>query len=308
MDGKILDSLNEQFGRAGRLAFTVNSFGLIAAEITSELCRGQVYLQGGHVTEFQLTGQSPLLWSSSASLYQPGRAIRGGIPVCWPWFGNHPADPAKPAHGFARTALWQLVAVDYNVNGETVLTLGLNDSSQTHSLWPHSFSLTLTIIFGAKLRLLLAMENRDTSPVSISCALHSYFQVADWQTCRIHGLDGADYLDKVEGNTRKKQSGILTLEQETDRIYLTPDAICRIESPEISRDILIRQQGSSATVIWNPGPRKAAAMADMSGEEYREMVCVEAAIAPQAPVVLQPGEIHVLATEIVNDLGNDFET
>ena len=139
--------------------------------------------------------------------------------------------------------------------------------------------------------------------MSINCALHSYFQFTDWQTCRIHGLDGVDYLDKVEGNTRKTQSGILALEQEIDRIYLTPDAICRIESPETSRDILIRQQGSSATVIWNPGPRKAASMADMSGDEYREMVCVEAAIASQAPVVLQPGETHVLATKIVKRFG-----
>jgi D-hexose-6-phosphate mutarotase len=298
-----LGSLNEQFGRPGRVVFTINSFGLIAAEITSDLCQGKVYLQGGHVTEYQPTGQAPLLWTSSASLYQPGRAIRGGIPVCWPWFGNHPTDPAKPAHGFARTALWRLVAVDHHANGETILTLGLNDSPQTLALWPYSFSLTLTLIFGTSLRLLLSMENRDTSPVSISCALHSYLQVTDWQTCRIYGLDGVDYLDKVEGNTRKTQSGILSLEQETDRIYLLPDAVCRIESPDINQDILVLQQGSSATVIWNPGPCKAATMADMSGDEYREMVCVEAAIAPQAPFVMQPGETHVLATKIVKRFG-----
>ena len=303
MDVQPLDSLTEQFGRAGRLAFTINSFGLIAAEITSDLCQGKVYLQGSHVTEFQPRGQAPLLWTSSASLYQPGRAIRGGIPICWPWFGNHPTDPAKPAHGFARTSLWQLVAVAHHANGETILTLGLNDSPQSHALWPYSFSLTLTLIFGSSLHLLLSMENRDTSPMSISCALHSYFRVADWQTCQIHGLDGADYLDKVEGNTRKTQLGILALEQETDRIYLSPDATCWIESLETSRDILIRQQGSTATVVWNPGPIKAAAMADMSGDEYREMVCVEGAIAPQAPVVLQPGETHVLATEIGERFG-----
>jgi D-hexose-6-phosphate mutarotase len=297
-----LGSLNEQFGRPGRVVFTINSFGLIAAEITSDLCQGKVYLQGSHVTEFQPTGQAPLLWTSSASLYQPGRAIRGGIPVCWPWFGNHPTDRGKPAHGFARTALWQLVAADYNINGETVLTLGLNDSSQTYALWPHPFQLTLTIIFGAGLCLFLTMENCDTSPVSISCALHSYFRIADWHTCRIHGFESADYLDKVEGDVRKMQSGILTFEQETDRIYLLSDAACRVESPETGRDILIRQQGSTATVVWNHGPIKAAAMADMSGEEYREMVCVEAAIAPQAPVVLRPGEAHVLA-EIADCFG-----
>ena len=308
MSPQTLDSLTAQFGRPGQLAFSASPFGLIAAEITSVLCRAQVYLQGGHVTAYQPTGQSPLLWTSSASLYQPGRAIRGGIPVCWPWFGNHPTDPAKPAHGFARTALWQLVAVDHHANGEIALTLGLDDSPQTRALWPFSFALRLTVTFSGSLYLSLTMENRDTSPLSISCALHSYLRVADWQTCRIYGLDGVDYLDKVEGNTRKTQSGILSLEQETDRIYLLPDAACRIESSDINQDVFVRQQGSTATVIWNPGPWKAAAMADMSGDEYREMVCVEAAIAPQAPVVLQPGEIHVLATEIVHGLGNDFET
>ncbi len=298
-----LDSLTAQFGRAEGLTFSADPSGLIAAEITTALCRGQVYLQGGHVTDYQPAGQPPLLWTSSASLYQPGRAIRGGIPVCWPWFGNHPTDPEKPAHGFARTALWQLVAVDHHANGEITLTLWLDDNPQTRALWPFSFALRLTATFGSSLRLSLTMENRDTSPLSISCALHSYLRVTDWQTCRIHGLDGGDYLDKVEGNTRKMQSGILVLEQETDRIYLSPDATCRIESLETSRDILIRQQGSSATVIWNPGPRKASAMADMSGEEYREMVCVETAIAPQLPIILQPGESHVLATEIGERFG-----
>lgn len=139
--------------------------------------------------------------------------------------------------------------------------------------------------------------------MSISCALHSYFRIADWRTCRIHGLDGVDYLDKVDGYARKQQAGILALEQETDRIYLLPDATCRIESPETGRDFLIRQQGSSATVIWNPGPIQAAAMVDMSGEEYQEMVCVEAVIAPQESVVLRPGDVHVLATEIVERFG-----
>lgn len=294
-----LDSLNGQFGRAGLLAFTANSFGLIAAEITTELCRGRVYLQGAHVTEYQPRGQGPLIWTSSASLYRPGRAIRGGIPVCWPWFGNHPTDSTKPAHGFARTTLWELVAAEHNINGETILTLALSDNQQSRVLWPYSFNLTLTISFGASLRLQLTMENRSPAAVSISCALHSYFRVADWQTCRIHGLDGVDYLDKVEGSARKAQTGILALEQETDRIYLLPDAVCRLESPETRRTILIRQQGSSATVVWNPGPVKVAAMADMSGEEYRKMICVESVIAPQLPIILPPGAAHVLATEIV---------
>lgn len=294
-----LETLTAQFGRPGRLAFSASPSGLIAAEITNEACRGRVFLQGGHVTDYQPAGQEPLLWMSSASLYQPGQAIRGGIPVCWPWFGNHPTDPAQPAHGFARTTLWELMAAEDNINGETVLTLVLSDNQQHHVIWPYSFRLTLTISFGASLRLLLTMKNCSSSAVNISCALHSYFRVVDWETCLIHGLAGVDYLDKGEGFARKTQAGILALKQETDRIYLLPDAVCRIESPESGRNILIRQQGSTATVLWNPGPIKAAAMADMSGEEYREMICVESAIAPQFPVILQPGATHVLGTEIV---------
>jgi D-hexose-6-phosphate mutarotase len=293
-----LASLNEHYGRKGRLVFGATSEGLIWAEITNELCQGRVYLQGGHVTHYQPAGKPAYLWTSSASLYQPGKAIRGGIPVCWPWFGNHPSESGKPAHGFARTSLWSLVATDLTTTAETSITLIFNDSPETHCLWPHPFHLTLTIVFGASLRLFLTMRNSGSSPVSISCALHSYFRIADWRTCRIHGLDCIDYLDKVDGYGRKQQSGAISLGQETDRIYLLPDSICRIESPETGRDILVRSQGSSATVVWNPGPIKAAAMADMIGEEYREMVCVEAAIAPQEPLVLRPGESHVLATEI----------
>ncbi|MFH2124608.1 MAG: D-hexose-6-phosphate mutarotase [Pseudomonadota bacterium] len=293
-----VEALNEQYGREGRLIFTANPQGLIFAEISNAWCRGRISLQGGHVTDYQPLGQAPLLWTSSASLYQPGKAIRGGIPVCWPWFGNHPSDPVKPSHGFARTALWNLVATSHNSKGETVITLALNDSPPTHAIWPHSFSLTLTIVYGASLQLSLAMENRSVSAVSLSCALHSYFRVTDWQTCRIYGLDGVDYLDKVEGYTRKTQSGMVVFEQETDRIYLVSDAACRIEIPESGRDLLLRQQGSTATVVWNPGSVKPLAMADMTGEEYREMVCVETAIAPQIPVILQPGASHVLAAEI----------
>jgi len=297
-----VEALNEQYGSDGRLTFAADPQGLIFAEISNAWCRGRVYLQGGHVTDYQPQGQDPVLWTSSTSLYQPGKAIRGGIPVCWPWFGNHPSDPVKPAHGFARTALWNLVTTSYNSKGETVITLSLNDSPQTHAIWPHPFYLTLTIVFGTSLQLLLTMENRSASLVSLSCALHSYFRVGDWQTCWIHGLDGVDYLDKVEGYARRTQSGEVVFEQETDRLYLIPDAPCRIEIPESGRDILVRQQGSTATVVWNPGPVKASAMGDMIGEEYREMVCVETAIAPQAAIILQPGARHVLAAEITGVL------
>jgi glucose-6-phosphate 1-epimerase len=293
-----LAALTARFGRPGQLAFSASPSGLIAAEITTELCRGRVFLHGAHVTDYQPAGQPPLLWVSSASLYQPGKAIRGGIPVCWPWFGNHLDDPAKPAHGFARTALWRLLAVDDEADGAIVLTLGLEDSPQALALWPHPFGLRLTITFGSTLRLSLSMENRDVVPVSISCALHTYFQVADWRTCRLHGLEDADYLDKVEGYARKHQPGVVTFSRETDRIYLLPDGACRIESPETGQDILIRQQGSTATVVWNPGPEKAEAMADMTGDEYRQMVCVETAIAPQVPILLHPGKSYVLTAEI----------
>jgi glucose-6-phosphate 1-epimerase len=249
-----LDSLNDRYGREGRLVFAATPQGLIFADISNELCRGRVYLQGGHVTEYQPTGQDPVLWVSSGSLYEAGRAIRGGIPICWPWFGNHPTDPGKPAHGFARTALWQPVATCYGTKGETSITLALSDSQETHAIWPHPFYLTLKIIFGTSLRLLLTMHNSGFSPLRLSCALHSYFRIADWRTCWIHGLDGVEYLDKVDGYARKKQSGILALEQETDGIYLLSDAVCRIESPENCRVLLVSQQGSSATVVWNPGP------------------------------------------------------
>lgn len=293
-----LGSLSEQFGRPGRLSFNASPSGLIAAEITSELCRGQIYLQGAHVTVFQPVGQASLLWMSSASLFQSGKAIRGGIPLCWPWFANHPTDSSKPAHGFARTALWRLLEVEHLDSGAISLILDLDDSQQTHALWPFSFAMRLIVTFGRSLRLALIMENRSSSEMSISCALHTYFRIHDWRTCSVHGLEDADYLDKVEAFARKTQRGPVRFNQETDRIYLLPDADCRIESPESRCDILLRQQGGTATVVWNPGPVKAAAMGDMAGEEYRQMVCVESAIAPQVPVVLQPGAEHELQMEI----------
>jgi glucose-6-phosphate 1-epimerase len=146
------------------------------------------------------------------------------------------------------------------------------------------------------------MENRDVAPVSISCALHTYFRVADWRTCRLHGLEDVNYLDKTAAFAEKLQTGPVVFNGETDRIYLRSDGACRLESPEAGRDILLCQQGSTATVVWNPGPVKANAMADMLGEEYRQMLCVESAISPQAPVVLAPGATHVLEAEIATQI------
>ncbi len=293
-----LQRLNDQYGITDHLQFKAGPGELMVADIKNDQATATVALLGGHVISFQPNGQRPILWVSKHSRYQTGQPIRGGIPVAWPWFADHPADPGKPAHGFVRTALWSVTATKKLGDGATRLQLGLSDSDHSRTLWPHAFQLEIVITVGSELAVELVARNPGKLAFTCGGALHSYFNVSDATKIAVRGLEGCPYIDKVDGGKQKRQQGPVTIEAETDRIYLDTTVTCVIEDPGWERRIEIAKSGSRSTVVWNPWIDKARRMADFGDQEYLGMVCVETTNAAEDLVTVLPEEEHRLRAVI----------
>ncbi len=287
-----IELLNSRFGIAGHLRFQVSACGLPLAEITTPLASARVALQGAQVCAWQPAGQRPVLWLSGAARCQPGQALRGGVPVCWPWFGSA---PGTSSHGFARTRLWQVRASRLCADGQLTLRLGLQDDRDTRALWDHAFDLELAVTAGRELTLQLVTSNTGTAPFTLTLALHSYLAVGDIGQASVHGLDDTCYLDKVNDFAEKRQHGAVHFCGETDRVYIDTLSDCVIDDPVWGRNIRIAKQGSRSTVVWNPGAEKEKTISDLASGEYRHMLCVETANAGPDRITLAAQQMHTLA-------------
>lgn len=249
-----------------------------------------VYLHGAHVTQFAIDGQPPILFLSKESQFADGKAIRGGVPICFPWFGPRNPDPVggSPMHGFARIVPWSRLDISATAD-RTSISLGLADSEQTRRWWPHSFAARYDVTLWAdRLSLTLKVTNFDPAPITFEEALHSYFAVAEAHDVSIEGLDGVEYLDKTDNHARKVQSGPVTISLETDRVYLGTRADCLIRDSGNNRAIVNAKENSDATVVWNPWVAKARAMADFGDDEWERMVCVETCNVATRAITLEP--------------------
>lgn len=272
--------------------------GLSVLRVATAVATGEVYLHGAHVTAWTPAGADPVLWVSNASRFTPGEAIRGGVPICFPWFGaGREPGLAPPPHGFARLAPWRLVGAEEH-DGAVTLTLELTDADVTDvpaaAAWPHPFTATYAVTFGRELTLALTVENTGAAEISYEEALHTYLAVADARTTTVQGLDGATYLDKAPegGPELVTQRGDVTFTAETDRVYDSTGTVV-VDEPG-GRRTGIAKEGSAHTVVWNPWVDKAASMPDYGDDEWPAMVCVETANALDAAITLAPGERHTM--------------
>lgn len=258
-----------------------------------------IYLHGAHLASWQPVGQAPVLFVSEKSAFDPAKPIRGGVPVCFPWFGPHASDPQAPMHGFARILPWTLTAARDTSEGIT-LTLSLKDDERTRaSAWPHPFEATCTVALGASLELSLTVRNTGTTPVTFQEALHTYYSVKDVRQATVTGLEHTDYLDKTDKLARKNQGAMpVRITGETDRIYLSTTASCVIDDPGLGRKITVGKSGSDATVVWNPWIDKAKAMADFGDEEWPSMLCVETCNVGESAITLAPGASHTMTATV----------
>ncbi|WP_182111272.1 MULTISPECIES: D-hexose-6-phosphate mutarotase [unclassified Actinotalea] len=275
--------------------------GLPVVRVESPAATAVVHLQGAHVLEWAPRGHGPVLFHSRASRFEPGVAIRGGIPVCFPWFGGH-ASGAGPAHGFARVSRWRLTGAERR--GEDVaLRLGLGDDETTRSgPWPHRFAAELEVVVGQRLGITLAVTNLGDAELTYEAALHTYLRVADVGRVRVTGLAGLPYLDKAAGGERVGPGAEPTLVRgEVDRVYLGAGEPVVVHDD--GRRVVVTTDGARGTVLWNPGPDRAAALPDLADDEWPEMLCVEAADVGQGAVTLAPGETGRTVTVLTVEPG-----
>ncbi|GBG12821.1 glucose-6-phosphate 1-epimerase [Novimethylophilus kurashikiensis] len=285
-----LNSLNHHFSIAGQLTFTATDDGQQIAEINNAHAKASIALQGAHVMTFQPHGEAPVLWMSENTHPAPGKAIRGGIPVCWPWFGDHP-DKAFPQHGFARVQLWRVIGSEALADGSTRVVFELQKNEAARAQWPYSCHLRCTVTVGKTLTVELATENLGEEAFTIGEALHTYLAVSDIEHIRVSGVEEAPYWDKVR-DLRSVQNGAITFSGEFDRLFMNTSNDCVIDDAQFKRRIRIKKSGSSSTIVWNPWAEKSEKMGDMGKDGYRTMVCVESGNAMDNIVTLAPGETH----------------
>ena len=255
-----------------------------------------VALQGAHVTDWTPHGSRPVLFLSPRSAFERGKAIRGGVPLVFPWFGPR---PGAAQHGFARVRDWSLEAASVTPDGAGTVAMNLADDGRTQALWPHAFHARFVAAAGRQLRMALEIRNTGAADFTFEAALHTYLAVSDVRRIRLHGLESAACLDKVGGGASKGgEGGPLAFTGETDRVYLATDHTCTIEDPGWNRRIVVSKSGSLSTVVWNPWQEKARAMADLGEDAWTGMVCVETANAGNDARTLAPGGSHVLETVI----------
>jgi len=295
-----IDQLNASFAIPGILAFDEHG-ELIRGRITTPACSGELYLQGAHVTAWQPANEEPVLFLSEKSAFTVCKAIRGGIPIIFPWFGARTATPDSPrtdcpSHGFARIQPWQLDFGAYAAE-ELHLSLSLEPTELSRSLGFDNFLLAYQITFGRELRLRLSIANDGTEPMRVEEALHTYLHVGDIEQARVHGLYEAEYLDKTNKFARKTQTEpILTFNGVTDRPYVNTTSPVVVDDPGLRRRITVKKANSNTTVVWNPWTDSG--LADMSGNGWRRMLCIESGNAAENAITLRPKEAHVLETSI----------
>lgn len=263
--------------------------------IQHEKATAAISLHGGHVLSFIPNGQQELIWMSQEAQFDGKAAIRGGIPVCWPWFGRI----AAPAHGFARTTQWELVEHRENDKG-VIVELALFPSEETHDIWPHLFDVRLVIEVAEQMKVSLHIINIDDEEWTFSGALHTYLNVGNIRQTKTTGM-GPQYLDSLQGGKQCEGGDALVLTDTIDRVYTQPEAQINVHDPIINRVITVENQGHNSAVLWNPWAEGAQSMGDMSDEGYQTMICVESSVHANditQGVTLQPGETHVLSTVI----------
>ncbi len=294
--------LNEAWSVAGILRFEDTDSGLVFARIATSSAQATLYLQGAHLTHWQPTGDPHVLFTSACSRFLPGEAIRGGVPLVFPWFGPYsgdlPAGRRYDLHGFARTAPWTLQFAGLCGN-DFQLVFSLSPNEQSRALGFDGFRLQYTLGIGRSLKLELAVHNESKEALRFEEALHTYFAIDDIERASLSGLAGMPYLDAADGFREKRQAEAeLRFARPTNSVYLGTDAACALSDEGNKRLIVIEKSGSRTTVVWNPGSATADAIPDLGVGDWRKFLCVETANARTDAVVLAPGATHRLAARI----------
>lgn len=287
IDPEILD---EKFGIEGEVGFMEMDGDLVYINVSNKHADADICLYGAHVTSYRPVRTMEMLWVSPDSFFEQGKPIRGGIPVCFPWFGPHKTDSSLPQHGFARLVYWDVLKTATLAGGETEIRLGLQSSAETKIYWPFDFEAVLTIVVGAQLTVTLDVKNTSAAAFSYTCALHSYFVVSDLAHVAIDGLSGLTYYNQLTGQNEQQTDEVLTITEGLTRHYLNTESAVVLADKAFRRRMKIEKSGSKVTTVWNPGEAACAGIADIPDDGFVNFVCIEATNAFDFPVTVAPGE------------------
>jgi glucose-6-phosphate 1-epimerase len=290
------ETLNARFALPGKLRIQDVAPGLPVIEVTTPDATARIAVQGGQVLEWQPKGHKPVIWISKAAVYKAGKGVRGGVPVCWPWFAA--GEEGKPVHGFVRTRMWEVRETREDLAGTVMVRLGIRDDESTRAIWDHAFDLELIVTVGAALKMELITRNTGDMPFTITEALHTYFKIGNIDQVQVTGLENTTYQDKVNNFALTPQPDTIKFTGETDRIYMNTPSDCLIHDKALDRIIRVAKAGSTSTVVWNPWTEKEKTFSDMAAGEYQDMLCVETCNAGDDIISIAPGRKHSLVAFI----------
>jgi len=296
MDSAVAQSYR-RFEIPGIAQLVEGNGGLPMVRVTSPEASGEMYLHGAHVTSWKPQGADEVIFLSSRSKFESGRAIRGGVPICFPWFGGKADDPKAPAHGFVRAKSWQLESIA-QTGGAVTVAMFTESNEDTKKWWPAEFRLVHRVKFGSELVLELELTNTGKTSLRFEEALHTYHRVGSIEAARVRGLDAVQYLDKTDSNRKKTQHGEVAIVSETDSVYLDTSAAVELEDPVLRRRTRVTKENSRTTVVWNPWKEKARTFSDFAEDEWMRMICIEASNASDFAVDVAPGQQHKMRVTV----------
>jgi glucose-6-phosphate 1-epimerase len=297
MEPSSIAKWNQRFAISGVAEVVPGHGGLPKLRISTPAGSAEIYLHGAQVTSWTPAGGEEVLFLSEQSRWEEGRAIRGGVPICFPWFRGKADNPQAPAHGVVRTRPWAIESLTQS-GGAVTVCFSIASDEATLRWYPHEFRVVHRVTAGSTLKMELIVENTGTTPMRFEEALHTYHRVQDVTEVVVSGLDGLVYLDNMDGNRAKSQGGDIVLSKQTDSAFLETANAFAPQDKILRRTIRTEKENSQTTVVWNPWAEGAAALADLGNEEWRKMVCLEASNIMAAAIDLAPGEQHTMSATL----------
>ncbi len=287
-----IEELDDKFSIEAEVGFAELEGDLPFIMVSNKYAEADISLYGAHILSFRPQKSIDLLWVSPLSVFEKGKAIRGGIPVCFPWFGPHTSDSTLPQHGFARLSMWEVAETKTLEKGESYVVLKLTSSEATKSFWPFDFLAEMIFVIGPELRVTLKVTNISEDPISYSAALHSYFGLSGIENIAIEGLENTTYENQLDGQRYTQKEKLLKISEPITRHYFDTDSDCVIHDPYFKRNIRIKKEGSKCSTVWNPGEEACIQMSDMPDNAYETFVCLETVNKINDMIQLAPGESH----------------
>jgi glucose-6-phosphate 1-epimerase len=291
-----INQLNNTFGIPGRIEFVGGEGGFVFLRVVNDQASAVISLYGAQVLSYVPGKQTvDMLFVGENAYYVDGKAIRGGIPLCWPWFNKRAGYPEHPGHGIARIGFWSVTNIQQIDHNTTQIHLSFNNTAYFAELWPYSNDLAMVITVSDSLELEIITTNTGNESFTITQAFHNYFRIGDIEKIAINGLSNVDYIDNLDQHRVKRQFEAVSIHDATERIYSSIDNRLSIDDFNLNRKITIDSTGTKSVVIWNPWTTISKTMPDLTDNDYRHFICVETGNVGANAVTIEPGQTQSMS-------------